>query len=233
MTPVANRISFRGTKAQLKALIRSLPAAAAGTGPDPLGLGAGVRAAVATEALAAIAADFDAKSAGGVGADGITWEPLKPETVAYSRTPKLPGGPFGMLTAGQRRLWKAVYARTLARARLALGEGEARALAGKVAWAAAKRAGAVTKLEAHGKRKVPIGVASGTLRASLDEGGPGNVCRVGEREVEVGSSVPHFGRFHRRRPVWPAAGVPRSWWRRIAGAAGAKLREAVERLAGG
>jgi hypothetical protein len=226
-------ITFRGSKAEAKALVRSLAAAVAGRAPDPAGLGAAVRRAAAAELLAAVGEDFDRLSAGGTASWGGPWPPLKPETVAYSRTPKLAGGPLGALSAGQQREWKRAYARTLARARLALGEAEARALAGKVAWATLKRQGATTKLAAAGGRVVPIGVKSGVLRASLDPGGPGNVLRVGPAEAEVGSDVPHFAGFHRRRQVWPAGGLPAAWWARVAAAAGVKVREGAGRLLGG
>ncbi len=75
---------WTGTRAELLAALRNLPAALAGNAPDPLGLARPVQLRVGVAALTAIHDAFIVKSGGGTGSDGITWPPLKAAPAARS-----------------------------------------------------------------------------------------------------------------------------------------------------
>lgn len=78
-------LRWKGTKADLLASLRRLPAVLSGREPDPLGLGAILQGFVGNAALARIRADFLAKSAGGVGSDGVRWPALAESTLERRR----------------------------------------------------------------------------------------------------------------------------------------------------
>lgn len=70
---------FRGTKEQLKALLRQLPGILAGTAPDPTGIGERLRIRMGNAFLAKVQNEYILKSTGGTDAAGITWEPPQQE----------------------------------------------------------------------------------------------------------------------------------------------------------
>lgn len=82
---MASVVRWRGTKEELLAELRVLPAVLAGRAPDPLGLSAAFLREIGTEILNQVKLDFLVKSAGGVGSDGVKWHPLKPETLERRR----------------------------------------------------------------------------------------------------------------------------------------------------
>lgn len=211
---------FRGSKAELKAKLRAIPAVLAGRAPDPHGIALGVQLRVGVAFLSEVQQDFLTKSRGGTGNDGITWPPLSKEYLAYGR--RLGPGEAkslgvntrterhrGLLTAAQNKRWKHIYGTRLARLRLSMGEGEARARAAQIAWAVLKSEGAKTKLDVYGNRQVDIGRDTGRMLRSLSPGVDAQpsgeaeqVFRTGTGTVVVGTNVEYAARFAERRPFW-------------------------------
>lgn len=70
---------------QAKELVRSLAGMLTGRVPDTLGIAQGVFLSIGFAALGDIQRDYVRKSRGGTGEDGVTWEPLKPATIAARR----------------------------------------------------------------------------------------------------------------------------------------------------
>lgn len=75
-------VTFRGSRAELRELIRSIPAILSGRAPDPAGVARGFQLRLSMSLLSQCQADFLTKSRGGCGQDGITWAPLKGSTIA-------------------------------------------------------------------------------------------------------------------------------------------------------
>jgi hypothetical protein len=233
---MAETVTYRGTRPELREALHALPAVLAGTHPDPTGLARAVQLRVGVACLSQVQQDFLTKSRGGTGRDGIAWPPLDRRTVAYGR--RATRGELkalgvsgkrsrGFLTPAQDRRWRQVYGSRLARLRLELPEAAARARAAQIAWAVVKREGARTKLDVLGGRTVDIGRDTGRMLRSLSpgvddrpSGDPGQVFETPPGRVIVGSNVEYFPRFHRRRPVWPSDGtIPPAWWPAIRAAA--------------
>lgn len=214
--------SFRGTREELRAALRALPAVLAGKGPDPHNIRAGLLLRLGTVLLGQVQSDFLAKSRGGVGDDGIRWQPLKRETVARRRTTAAErkalgvGGKRvrGLLTPAQDKRWRLIFARqkALLVARFGLGGGAASARAAQMAWATLKAEGARTKLAVLGGRNVEIGRDTSTLFRSL-------AFAIRSGSVTVGTKVPYATAFHYGRPgrqparnLWPTDGsLPQPW----------------------
>jgi hypothetical protein len=242
------QVAFNGTRPELVELIRRLPAILSGSLPDVHGIARGFQLRLGVQALSLIQQDFLRMSRGGASSWGQTWPPLKPETIAYGRratrgdlrSAGLPGKPPRPSLAGpQDARWRAIFARTIARLRLHMGEGAAEREAGKVAWAVLKAQGAKTKLELLGNRKVDIGRDTGRMFRAFSpgvddrpSGEPEQVFETPPGRVIVGNNVPYFPRFHAKRPCWPPDGsVPDAWWPRLNEAAAGGLARAVELLA--
>jgi hypothetical protein len=78
-------VVFRGTREELRRLLRDLPLVLAGRAPDPLGIARGLQLRLGTTLLSKVQQDFITKSRGGVGTDGVKWAPLSPKTIARRR----------------------------------------------------------------------------------------------------------------------------------------------------
>jgi hypothetical protein len=72
---------YRGTRADLDALLKAVPLILAGKLPDPLGITRAVAFRMANALLSQVQQDFITLSRGGVSRDGRKWAPLKPSTV--------------------------------------------------------------------------------------------------------------------------------------------------------
>jgi hypothetical protein len=79
-------VVYRGARADVVALVRTLVAAAAGRGPDPLGVVEPVLTRGAVALLSKIQQAFVVKARGGTDEAGISWKPLLRKTVAQRRT---------------------------------------------------------------------------------------------------------------------------------------------------
>ncbi len=78
-------LRWRGTRAQLTAALRSLPAVLAGRAPDPHGLHAIFWGYVGNAVLGEIRGAYLTKATGGVGSDGIAWPDLALATLQKRR----------------------------------------------------------------------------------------------------------------------------------------------------
>ena len=201
--------------------MRAIPAALAG-GPDPFGIARAIQLRAGVAALSQIQQAFVIKSRGGTGSDGIKWQALKRSTIAARRTTIQErrslgiGGKRtrGLLTPAQDKRWRQIYGTRLAKL-LASGVGAAtaKATAARIAWAVLKSEGAQTKLQVLGGRTVDIGRDTSRMFRSLaagvedrPSGEAEQVFQTPPGSVIVGSNVPYFPAFHRRRPVWPLDG---------------------------
>ena len=88
VNPGQNVIYFQGGRDEAKAVVQSFIRTLTGSGSSGASdrqLAEGVFYSIGFAALSDIQADFIRKARGGVGEDGTSWPPLKPETIAYSR----------------------------------------------------------------------------------------------------------------------------------------------------
>lgn len=104
---------------EVRAILRSIPDAIRGTGPDPYGLGVVWRSALIHSLLTSVYEGFIIKSLGGTDECGHRWPPLRPKTKAYHKEKLRKGidlpGPLQRptLTPGQNMMWKIIYSTTL------------------------------------------------------------------------------------------------------------------------
>lgn len=215
----------------------------AGREPDFQGLARGVQLRIALKLLSKIQQAFIKKSRGEVSDDGITWPPLLRSTVANRRpAPRKKFGerPRGLLTNKQDAAWRKKYCQMLAMLRAKnVSEDNARKLAAQMAWRfVIDKLGAQTKLDKYGDRKVDIGRDTGRMLRSLTPGVESTDSFVGPSEqivevppgaVIVGSNVPYFVPFHKKRPVWPEQ-LPEAWWKAITDAANRGLLQAAKKV---
>lgn len=217
-------IRWRGSRTELKSLLRSLPSICAGKTRDHYGIGRAFRVQFGVTMLEQISKAFLVKSIGGTDELGDKWKPLAPATIA--QRPVTAGekkrlgitGPRerGLLTPDQNKLWKAIFASKLAKLATMLPYGEAKALAAKSAWGILKSKGALTKLAVLGNRQVTMLIVTGKLFKSLYPGyflfgqsqnyvpGTDQVFRVDRPGIiELGSKVKYANHQHAMRPLWP------------------------------
>lgn len=263
-------------KPMLKDLIKNLPAIISGSVTDVQGIGNGFRSRIGYTILSLILPNFDELGQGLPGIDGTKWPPLSKEYLAYSRrfgsTEKAdlrkqagvskqhqhaPGDKKGLLTTDQLKLWRRTYADRLAWYIMRESDDKAKAHAAAVAWIVVKRAGAKTKLDVYGNRKVTILVDTGRLRGSLQpgylqepngpqaeyvkpagKGGPDQVFENNTGELIVGTNVQYASAHHNakgkrpKRRLWPNQ-FPDSWWQEILGAGVSGLLRIAELFGGG
>jgi len=74
-------LRFRGSKAELRRSLSLIPQVLAGRYPDSLGLHGVFWASIGNTVLAEIEGAYRVKLSGGVGADGIRWQPLAAATL--------------------------------------------------------------------------------------------------------------------------------------------------------
>ena len=249
-------INYRGTNEQVQQIITGFIRTLAGHGSVGQDLAHGCQLAIAGALLSEIEQAFITKSHGGTGSDGIKWKPLARATIAQRRIGKGDlsaigikgaGQPKsrvrGLLTKAQDKEWRRIFAQTKARmmAKFGMGEGEASARAGQVAWAALKAQGAKTKLEVLGGRQVDILRDTGELLASFSQGADGKpsgadgqIARITAGAITVGTNKKtwhHNTRAAWRRPFWPDSGeLPASWWKSIELRATSVIPKAVAQL---
>lgn len=81
-------IQWHGDAESAREFVTELPALLAGRAPDPTGIAEGILLGMGMALLGEVQRDFITKARGGVGRDGIKWEPLKEETVRRRRKGK-------------------------------------------------------------------------------------------------------------------------------------------------
>jgi len=204
-------------------LLRSLPAILSGDAPDPKGLRRSFLAALLYNAFKRTHEAYLTKADGGADEYGESWDPLSPKTIASrpitqqdQRQYGVRKGQRGLLTAEQNRRWKGIFASVYFR-ELTSGtlEKEAKAVAGRIAWAILKSQGAKTRIGTLSKRDVPIMIDKGRLERSFRPGAltknayrrynRDQVAEIRERSIRFGSSVPYAKRAAKKRPVIPTA----------------------------
>lgn len=256
------RVYFKGDRNDIRNLAIRLRDILSGRAPDRSGIASGFLLCLGFGALSDIKDAYVTKADGGTDEMGISWPDLSPKTKAYGRrfgpgeqsslkqaagvgrgARFAPGNNVGLLTAEQLKMWKKIFARTLARLRLSLPEDEAKARAAQIAWATLKRDyGARTKLDVYGNRKVQILRDTGVLLNSLSPGiltggpapsyskptAPGGSEQVFEQHpgsIIVGTNVPYAAAHNKplkaklpRRQILPDEDqVPDVWWERWLG----------------
>jgi len=211
--------------------LRRLPGYLSGKIPDRHGYGRAFKGHFAHYIFTKIRESFLAKSDGGKDVFGDSWKPLKRETIAQRPVGRgqwkklgllgLGRGGRGLLTTSQNRLWKGIFASTLARLAPRIGEQQAKVEAAKLAWAILKSRGAKTRLESLGGRHVPILRVSDRLLDSLspgeinDDGSyqppPEQVLRFHRGAITVGTEVPYAKYQHKTRRLWPTGRKMAGW----------------------
>lgn len=227
-------VAFNGSREDLHRLLQAVPAILAGREPDPYGIAQGLQLRLGVALLSKIQQAFIVKSRGGTGEDGVTWPPLKPQTIAARRTTAGElraagaGGRRvrGLLTPAQDRRWRTIFATRRARFLAAgMAAGEASARAARIAWATVKGEGAMTRLQVLGGRRVDVLRDTGELFRSLTpgvedrpSGADGQILETPPGRVIVGTNKKPW--HHRgvpgrlpSRPLWPLDGqLPQRWW---------------------
>lgn len=223
-------------------MLRGLPAALAGTGPDPGNVGRGFRVRLAVGFFSTIKQAFVTKARGGTDEAGDSWPPLSQRYLAYRRPTvgrkppragkKSPGGRDGFMSEKQLAQWRKDYRSALAWLTVKEPLEQAKSHAAAIAWSRAKKAGVKTKLDHFGKRTdVEILRDRGLLLNSLSPGlaagdsygpQPGQTFREEPGALIVGSNLTVAGYHHgpRRkakgvpqRRLWPEpAKFPSHWW---------------------
>lgn len=232
---MAEQIDYRSDFPSLRMALNQLAGSIAGDDSDTAGVATGLQLRVGVACLSQVQQAFIVKSRGGVGSDGIKWPALKRSTIAGRRTTRGErkalgiGGKRerGILTPAQNARWRQIYGTRLARLRMVMPEGAAKARAAQIAWAILKSEGAKTKLEVLGGRQVDMLRDTGELLRSLSPGvedrpssADGQVFRVERGLVIVGTNKKtwhHTGtRKMPARPLWPVDGViPEPWMQSI------------------
>lgn len=161
---------------------------------------------------------YKVKAAGGTDSFGVKWSPLKPQTIADRFPRPIPGRLRGNLTKEQDKLWRKTFA-VLRSALEKRGNPNAEAIAAGYAWKVVKAAGAITRLQLYGSRKVDLLIKSGRLLQSIAPGQlrngvyrPDSIDQIAEilgpGKIKIGSKVPYFDRQNRLRPIIPADNSP-------------------------
>ena len=189
-------IEFRGSREDIRGIVRVLAAMLAGDRADTFGIAEGFKLSLGFAALSDIKAAFIQKAAGGTDEMGIGWPPLSPRTIANRRVgagdkglgkniTRRPGQ--STLEAAQQALlvrkWERIRKRETKRALVryqfsGLDEKEALRRARIVGSIKAGQEVGATKVEILGGRKVEILRDTGRLLNSLSPGilgGSGNL----------------------------------------------------------
>jgi hypothetical protein len=249
---MSQTIYFRGTRQEVRQILAAAVGIAAGHTPDSTGTVQDMQLRMGMEALSIVRDAYVVKAQGGTDEAGLSWPPLKPETIAYGRThpglnAKRANGPHPqrpLLTKDQDKLWRKLFARTT---HWLVGKGtdqdEAKRIAAANAWIIVKAQGGKTILGEYGNEKVEILRDKGILLNSLSPGvaagsAPGQVFKFGAGEVIVGTNVPYAAAHHHgvpgklpQRRLWaePAA-WPFAWMERIAVAGRDGVVDLIKRL---
>jgi hypothetical protein len=209
------RIFVRMARSDVRDTIVSFVKSCAGTATEHAESASVIHTAMGLAVLSDIKTDFIRKARGGTGEDGVKWEPLSKEYVAYQRrfgkgekaglkkAAGLGSGHRhrGLLTAQQNKRWKAIFASNYKRLAVSLGDEGAKARAAQIAWAILKKEGAKTMLEVFGNRQVEILRDTGVLFNSLSPAywpgeGPyqppeDQLFQLAKNGVAVGTNVPY------------------------------------------
>lgn len=186
---MSDDIHYRGTNAEVRRMLEGFIRSFSDGAGEYAPLVRGIKLRVGMVALACVQEAFIAKAAGGAGEDGISWEPLKKQTIA--NRPLGPGdkklmkgygahngrdvlgrAKRGFLTPVEDKRWRMIFAtrKAMLMAKHGMADAAASARAGEIAWATLKAEGAKTKLEVLGNRHVQMLRSTGRLFNSLSPG---------------------------------------------------------------
>lgn len=245
-------VYFHGTRRDISRIAQTLAAVLAGRAADTHRIARGFQLVLGFSALSDIKSAFVTKSRGGTDEMGITWEPLKPATIANRRV-----GPRDLLNAAikeREKIRKRETDKAFRRLQLSLPEREAKRRAAIVGGLKATKETGRTKLQTLGSRDVEILRDTGVLLNSLSpgtlngdqysppagEGGKEQIFETPAGQVIVGTNVP-YARTHQKgdasrnipaRPFLPddSHPVPQIWWDRWARNANKALVASAELL---
>jgi hypothetical protein len=207
-----NTVYLRKSRQDIKAVLRQVPSACAGNVGQANAAMRALLTRVGMAALSKIRQAFVVKARGGTDECGLSWPPLSPATIAYSRRhpgvlwpgkKRAPYAPSWMLTEAQRKRWW----------QLCRVGGPA------YAWVIVKSEGAKTLIGEYGQTPVDILRDTGLLLNSLSPGiptqQPNQVFTIGNGDVIVGTNRKWAAAHHNgipgklpKRRLWPE---PRSW----------------------
>lgn len=248
-------VYVHATRPQIRQMMRVAIGALAGNHADATGQVRQLMLAMGMEAMSIVKEAFLVKAAGGTDEAGLTWPPLSPKTIAYSRRhPGLtakrnaataegrPGRP--LLTKAENDRWKKIFAgRVHAYQKKGASLKEAKAHAAATAWMILKAEGGKTILGEYGDTKVEILRDTGLLLNSFSPGVPSKeqILRTEPGAVILGTNRKGAADHHRgipgrlpQRRLWPeVSSWPAAWWDRIAGVLRQGTISLVTRMLGG
>jgi len=155
---------------------------------------------------------------------GNSWDDITERTKAYSR-PIYPGevprrirlnerrtDTIGLLSPTEYKKWKQIFGRIFYTNREKLGDAEAKAIAGRIAWDTLKKAGAQTKIDVLGSRDLLILRNTDRLYRSFLPGklsthsyrkfNKDQVYIVEKGAITVGTKVDYASDVFDERPLW-------------------------------
>lgn len=240
-----DQATFRGTRAELKALLRRLPSVLSGRTPDPTGQVEPLLLDLGLQALTITRETFLVKSQGGTDDAGIKWDELDPRYLAYGRrhaaldsarqSAKAEGRRGRpLLTEGLDKAWRGIFVGVWQRLRKqGIKDRQAKGNAAALAWILVKQRGGRTIFAEYSKAPHLIGQVSGRLLESLspNSGSPDQILQVEPGRVTAGSKVEYAGPFHAKRPLWPEH-WPETWTRRLADTLSDGLKLILKKLTG-
>lgn len=171
------------------------------------------------EIMKRLNASFWARAKRGADDMGNTWKPLSPKTHAYKPLSPIEKNTYaidgrrtrGLLTPAQDRIWRGVYARTLARLiKRGVDKKEAEKEAAEKAWGLVKAKGARTLISLN--RITDTNIRTGRLVNATRPGSVANnryypprdqVVQVKPRSVRISFNIPYIGNVDAVRPVVP------------------------------
>jgi len=231
------RINTKLPREQVVKLYRDLPAILNGKKPSRFGLHRLFWGAIAYSMFQSIYDAYLVKAYGLPDELGNEWDDLTKKYKAYHRPldqgalTRIPDnlrrrlktnkatGTLGLLTPSQYKAWRKIFGTIYHSAKSRMPDGEAKALAGQIAWTRTKAAGGKTKLEVLGNRDLLILRVSDTLSGSLAPGefdpetgykksSKYQIFTIRRGSLEIGTRVHYASMVSRRnnqdfRPIWP------------------------------
>lgn len=241
--PMATAVNYTGQRAKLQQLLADLPAMLAGRVPDAYGIVRRVQERLGMALLAKVKEAFEVKARGGVGSDGIRWQPLKPQTIARRRL-----GPAdrkavtnkarrAKLTPAQLKRFRKLAAAKAAEYRLrGHDRGRARDLAERYAESVLRGSGATlpSRYAILSARSVEILRDTGAMFRALSPtpSAKGRTLDLlpGQVVLTITEKPWHHEGNARlpARPLWPLDGdLPQGWWDYLLGEFAKAVAEAV------
>jgi len=162
---------------------------------------------------------FIDKSKGGSDELGNYWKPLDPKTIAARPLTEKEEKRFkdrsekGLLTPGELRIWKGIFASQYAKHRKSMNDGRAKYLAAKSAWAILKSKGAKTRIGFLSRRKVLIlrisdrllkSVSAGTLSGNRYYKPQEQIFNNDDGTLLLGTSVEYAEHVNKARKIIPS-----------------------------